>query len=106
MFEFFWVQTIFWGYIASEARVLLNSCEKNVLHGFEVHLTGVSIQSCFVSEGFLIIKKRKKKERLVSLEFNLYESNLIGNLVTHCYFQFLRRCYSFLVRFIYLFLIF
>jgi hypothetical protein len=39
----------------------------------------------------------------VNLEFNLLESNLIDNLVTHCYFQFLCRCFSFLIRFFFFF---
>jgi hypothetical protein len=59
------VQTISWGQSAGEAGVLSDLCGGGALHGSEVYLTGVSSRSGPALEGFLVIKKKKKK-KLVS----------------------------------------
>jgi hypothetical protein len=52
-----------WGQPTDEAKILPYPCGGSALHGSEVYLTGVGTQSGPAFEGFLVIKRRKKKRR-------------------------------------------
>jgi hypothetical protein len=58
------VQTIPWGQLVGEARVLPNPCGGGALYEFEVYLTGVGTRSGPALKGFLVIKKKCLKKRL------------------------------------------
>jgi len=52
------VQTIAWGHLAGEVRVLPDPCGGDALYRFEVYLTWVGTRNGSVLEGFLVIEKK------------------------------------------------
>lgn len=57
------MQTISWDQPASKAGVLSDLCGGGALHGSEVCLTRVGTRSGPALEGFLVIKKEKRKKK-------------------------------------------